>query len=106
MNGETVPNNSKVIHFVVLTVCAGALVCIGTEAYCYINKVPDMNTNLSGAFMHVTDTLIGALIAMLINTRPQQQQPQVPEKLPVEIKQPENNPVPVVETAPKIEGQP
>jgi hypothetical protein len=78
-NGDAMalPNNSKVIHIIVFTVCLLAMICIVTSALCVIYKIPDMNTPLSGGFTHVTDTLIGALIAMLINTRPQPQQPPI-----------------------------
>ena len=68
-----VPNNSKVIHFVVTTVCIAAIIGVGTEAMCVIYKIPDMGGPIGGGFTHTVDTIIGALIAMLINTRPQEQ---------------------------------
>jgi hypothetical protein len=116
MNGteqSNLPSNSKVIHFVVGTVCIAALISVGTQAWCYLTKVPDMNTPLSSAFIHVTDTLVGALIAMLINTRPASQQ-KVDDKTPVvvtpipiastepttvKVEQPADQPIPVAETA-------
>ncbi|MEO7099106.1 MAG: hypothetical protein ABI162_07070 [Luteolibacter sp.] len=104
MNDTTPPldpvNNSRVIHMIVFTVCASALVGVLTEAACIIFKIPDMNNTLSGAFMHVVDTLIGAMIAMLIQTRPQAQVSPPPAldasgATPVTISNQPSNPVPV-----------
>lgn len=41
---------------------------VGTETLAVLYKLPDMNTPLSNAFVHVVDTLVGALIGMLIKT--------------------------------------
>lgn len=64
-------SNKAVIQCVVITVCLCAIVGVGVEAFCVVYKVPDMNTQLAGGFTHVVDTIIGALIAMLINTKSQ-----------------------------------
>ena len=77
-------------------------------------KIPDMNTPLSGGFTHVVDTLVGAAIAMLINTRTAPDtgastttsttttttpstKPKTDEPTPVVIQQPATQPVPVKE---------
>jgi hypothetical protein len=66
------PSNSAIsIHIVVCTVCICALFGVVVQGLCVLYKIPDMNTTLSGAFMHVVDTIIGALIGMLVSTRTQ-----------------------------------
>lgn len=65
------PTNQFVIQAVVSTVCLLALIGVSVEAACAFWKIPDMSGSLSSGFTHVVDTLVGALIAMLINTRPQ-----------------------------------
>lgn len=62
-------SENSTIKIVVVTVCILAGICVCAEAACSIFKIPDMSGNLSGGFVHVTDTLVGALIALLINTR-------------------------------------
>lgn len=95
---EQTPNNSKVIHAVVLTVCACTLVGVGTQAACVIYKIPDMGGHIGEGFSHVVDTLIGALIAMLINTRPQEQRPAEPiPPAEVVVKNPPSDPAIVTE---------
>jgi len=102
--------NTKVIFVVTLTICLGAIVGIIVESMCVVYKVPDMNTTMSGSFSHTVDTLIGALIAMLINTRTQPNggtgittttvttTPPTANNKPaaVVIHQPTNEPIPVV----------
>lgn len=61
--------NPKVIFLVAGTICVCALIGVITGAICIIYSVPDMNTTMSGWFTHVIDTIAGALIGMLINTR-------------------------------------
>lgn len=94
------PSNAKVILAVALTICACALMGVGVEAMCVIYKIPDMNTPLSGGFLHVVDTLIGALIAMLINTRTQPPLPSIKDVGPskVVVTNEPDNPVPTTET--------
>jgi hypothetical protein len=100
-----IPNNSKVIHIVAATVCASVLIGVISEAICVIFKIPDMGGPVSGGFTHTVDTLVGAAIAMLINTRPQQSPPTPPadtagfsvSNSPAEVTvvNPPNEPVPV-----------
>lgn len=98
---QTPPNNSKVIHFVVITVCACTLMGVLTQAVCVILRIPDMGGHIGEGFSHVVDTLIGALIAMLINTRPQEQRPaeanptSPTEPAPVVVANEPGDPVPV-----------
>lgn len=105
-NGSNPPNNSKVIHMVALTVCLSVLVGLITEALIVIFKIPDMGGPVSGGFTHTVDTLVGAVIAMLINTRPQEQRQAETSPTttltatPVTITQPADKPVPVTETEP------
>ncbi len=77
------PTNQFVIQAVVSTVCLLALIGVSVEAACAFWKIPDMSGSLSSGFTHVVDTLVGALIAMLINTRPQDARK--PEDLPAEV---------------------
>lgn len=88
-------SNINVIRYVVITVCICAFLCVTTEAICVLFKIPDMNTSLSGGFTHVTDTLIGALIGLLISTKPQQATSTTPQ---VEVTNTTANPVPTTET--------
>lgn len=67
MNPDSADHNT--IKIVVITVCVLAAVCVCAEAACSVFKIPDMSGALSSGFTHVTDTLVGALIALLINTR-------------------------------------
>lgn len=69
-------SNHNTIRFVVVTVCLLAGVGVCTEAACAFWKIPDMSGSLSSGFTHCVDTLVGALIALLINTRPQSDSPQ------------------------------
>jgi hypothetical protein len=55
--GET-----SVIIIVTVTLCALGIWCVTIQGLCVLWKIPDMNTTLSNAFMHVTDTIIGAVI--------------------------------------------
>jgi hypothetical protein len=92
--GEKPSNSTVSIHIVVCTVCACALFGVIVQGMCVIYKIPDMNTTLSGAFMHVVDTIIGALIGMLVSTRTGKG-----DDKPVETKivQPASQPIPVTE---------
>lgn len=86
-------SNSKIIMLVAVTICISAIIGVGAEAFCVIYKIPDMSNAFSGGFVHVVDTLIGALIAMLINTRAQPaNSPESPASVVVENKP--NDPVP------------
>lgn len=107
------PNNAHIITLVVLTVCSATLIGVITEALCYFYKIPDMNSNLSHGFTHTVDTLVGALLAMLITTRSQEQRipdvelPQMNEPAPVVIENKPSDPVPVIskpEEKPKTES--
>lgn len=69
---EPPQNNSKAIMIVISTVCILAFICVVTQAMCAFWKIPAMSDNLSTGFTHISDTLIGALIALLINTRSQE----------------------------------
>ena len=103
---EPTTNNQNVILIVVSTVCIAALIGIVTEAICVFYKIPDMNTQLAGGFTHVVDTVIGALIAMLINTRATSTQaaPTVEAGQPAEVKivNKPSQPVPTVESEPTL----
>lgn len=83
------PNNAHIITLVVLTVCSATMIGVITEALCYFYKIPDMNSNLSHGFTHTVDTLVGALLAMLITTRSQEQ------RLPDDEILPSNTTIPV-----------
>jgi hypothetical protein len=61
--------NARVIFLVALTICVCTLIGVSVEGVCVLWKIPDMNTPMSSGFTHVVDTLVGAAIAMLINTR-------------------------------------
>lgn len=110
MNGTE--TNKSIITIVTATICTCALIGVGTESLCYFLRTPDMNNNLSHAFVHIVDTLIGAMIAMLIQTRAQEKLPAVPTPtpsvipIPTEIQNPPEKPIPVVPVEPKPEGQP
>lgn len=87
-----------------------ALTGIITEAFCVIYKIPDMNNNVSGAFVHVVDTLFGALIAMLINTRAQAPVPTLADVAKVVATPPKDvtvviPPTEPVSTTPQTEGK-
>jgi uncharacterized membrane protein YeaQ/YmgE (transglycosylase-associated protein family) len=83
--------NPKVIFLVTLTICACALIGVVTGMLCILYKVPDMNTTMSGWFTHVIDTIAGALIGMLINTRVQNGRSDPPI---MQIQQPKGDSIP------------
>lgn len=91
-------SNQIVIVLVVSTVCFLALIGVSVEAACSFWKIPDMSGTLSSSFTHVTDTLVGALIALLINTRAQQSRKA--DELPSEVTvvNPPEDPVQTQET--------
>jgi hypothetical protein len=90
--------NPKVIFIVTGTICLCALVGVITGAVCIIYKIPDMNTTMSGWFTHVIDTIAGALIGMLINTRVSQNGKQNgAPPTPVQVVNPPSAPVPTEE---------
>lgn len=71
-------DNSLIILLVVATVCVATLFCVVTLCMCAIYKIPDMSGSLTAGLNQITATLVGALIALLINTRaqePRQEQP-------------------------------
>lgn len=68
MNPKT---NSHVITIVVATVCSLAFMCVATLCACVFWKIPSMSDTMSAAFAQIASTLIGALLAMLVNTRAQ-----------------------------------
>jgi hypothetical protein len=61
-NPTTQKIETFVIFIVTTTLCILAVECVTTQVVCVIYKIPDMNTTLSNAFMHITDTIIGALL--------------------------------------------
>lgn len=78
-----------VIIVVTVTLCALALWCVVIQGLCVLWKIADMNTTLSNAFMHVTDTIIGAVIGWCAKTGAQKLLKKT------EIEQPPDKPVPV-----------
>lgn len=72
MNGDETPQPDDsqigrmvegfVIVFVTLCIGLSAMWCVWVLSQCVIYKIPDMNTTASNAFMHIADTLIGALL--------------------------------------------
>lgn len=83
MPTPTSPDNSSIITWVIRTVCLLAIIGVAVEGACAVFQIPDMSGALSSGFTHVVDTIVGALIALLINTRAASNPPPPPKDTPI-----------------------
>lgn len=91
----------KIIYVVVITLAILSLICVGSLAgILYFKTYADPAVLTS--FTLLTGNVTGALMAILSNLRQQPKSPNgEPVPAPVEVKQPQDKPIPVEQVEPK-----